>query len=310
MQVVARRVARGAVGGGPPAAPICFSMSMIYISTAYWLALRNREDIWRRGFPCIRHDMPEAYYKCLLQLPEAPSELVNRPDLGSLRSQDFQRLLRGGSLTAGALLGAQESQEGEPVAALDDEMGDVEPVEPDSLPPGVAGLGAAVPSFPLAPPSVRIGRYSVWFDRASHRSAIQRGYVQCLRHEDCFKYRQVTQDDRWQRTASWLTVWLSLGQDLATKEEHAEQEPWDPDVDRVLGQWMGSAGKKARLLAGQQLGSGFGTRASGPVLWGTAWLQAPACCTHVLCEREAGGHLWMLARLLPWMLRFWFWLLV
>ena len=49
----------------------------------------------------------------------------------------------------------------------------------------------------------------VHFDRSSHSSGVQRGFIKCPHtgHTRCFKYRSVTVDADHRRLAAWLCAW-------------------------------------------------------------------------------------------------------
>lgn len=224
--------------------PKVFSVSALHRGLHYMKALLLKDHIFQTGFRRILHGMPDSYYKVLLNM-DNPQLINEHPDVRALRSAHFEALLNGDGLPEPATLSLEDIVASEnQVLALED--GDPDDDEEHAkkrrrleLPPFPVDLVRPPPRFPVAPSQVVVAGVTVHFDRCSHSSGLQRGYVRCPRasHVRCFKYRQLQGfGGDWQTCAAWLAVWATRGQEADSKGDHAEYEPYPSDIEAARAQ--------------------------------------------------------------------------
>jgi hypothetical protein len=176
------------------------------------------DDIFRRGAPYIRLNSSEGYYKCLLRMKDL-AILYARPDFELLRSQQFADLLKGKEI----------DMIEDAIGIEDDAVHDV-PEPPAALVPTPVG----VPGFAeLA--SIRYEGMVVNYDRMTHTSGRQRGFIDCKQrtHGRCEKYAFCHHHRDYVEAAAWLFAWSQLGSGMLCCDLHYKAIPNNSDVQNI-----------------------------------------------------------------------------
>lgn len=197
------------------------SLEMVQRSRQYFLALANAEQVFRKGCPCIRHGMPEAYYLCLLNM-KSLSGIEDIENIEGKGHSYFAALLDGKPLPQVMTGLAMAIEDGDPVeheadspAVLTDEAAQLAFRQPvnvaaaDMIGAALAGVDAMQHfNRPVRLPGCDI---DVRYDFFSHTSGVRRAYARCLAHRACFRYRQVNQFDSEAELLGYLFAWASEG---------------------------------------------------------------------------------------------------
>ena len=179
----------------------------------YFACLVRRDAIVAKGATSILHSAPTVqYYWLLLHLKDL------RP---------LQALVDSGELTAARCEEMTSSAPAFPLATETLAIEDGVPVEPPApLPVPVIMDAHAAEAAMLAPavlPSIphKSGAVPVvHFDNCSHQSGVMRGWIKCVWHPGCQKWRQVNVSGTKARTVAYLHAWLLAGHGIS-QIEHA-----------------------------------------------------------------------------------------
>ena len=187
---------------------------------AYFRALLSRESILEKGVHAIAQDMPDGYYKCLLNLEPGPL-MAALENLEGVRANDQFLLALGPEAPVG-----EEPPPGEPA--------------PPPPPQVLAPLPGRVALPPILPRPVREewARCLVdtgggtpcakcYFDHFTSTSAsgaaptCQRAWVDCHQHPGCFKWFTINTDN-YRLFVSRMYFWFMQGfrPELANKFDH------------------------------------------------------------------------------------------
>jgi hypothetical protein len=206
-----------------------FEKAMIFRSALYFRCLLDEGAIFQKRATRLLYAMPEAYYKCLLGLPDL-GRFHDQPDFHLLRNADFERILKSGQADMLALADGDDDSADETIA--------IEDGAEDEPPGDLLELGADV-SNPVILSARRItlhGR-TVRFDNATHQSGLQRGWVTCNRnrlHVGCHKYRFIRDfGNSHVGTAAWLLAWDCSSAECDSRGEHYRFEPSLEVVGRI-----------------------------------------------------------------------------
>lgn len=178
-------------------------------ATAYFRCLAEADRLFARGVGEIHHMMRDAYYACLdVMSADALAAMHARPDLRRLKRFHFLSLREG--LHVDEVLGRRPLAANGPQLAEDPSDSDAEAEvlrEPAMAPVPVD----RVPD-PFQPLFVR--GVVIKFDRCSHVSGVQRGYIRCDEHPSCWRYAQVTGHPSKRHLAAYLFAWREMGHDV------------------------------------------------------------------------------------------------
>lgn len=176
----------------------------------YFHCMVTCQEHFGRGVGQIHHAMREAYYTCVCEMsPDALAALNARPDLMRLKGHHFRRLLKGEhvDIVEGAAGHARLAGAGDDAVA-----GDGAATSDEDL---VAEVVAAAPApaepavDPYRPFTIR--GVTIKWDYQSHASRMQRGYIRCGAHVNCWRYCQTNQHPTKQHVAAYLYAWRELG---------------------------------------------------------------------------------------------------
>ena len=158
----------------------------------------------------------DGYYKCLLVLP-AEKLLQMLADMDGQSNEWFNMHLQG---IADAGLS-------------DDDILAIADAEPAAGAPD-AGIQGAVAIALLSRCTVDAGddtrSIKVYFDNCTHQSGEQRGWMGCLHHDACIRYKFVSGATRHQFCAE-MYAWHEAGDRLTSKAQHLEHAPVQDIVD-------------------------------------------------------------------------------
>ena len=230
---------------GPHAesSPKKFPYSMLKRSGLYLKFLLSYESVYSKNAKYFLHDMPEAYYKCLLGLPDLEG-FHERPDFLMLNSDDFRGILASRDPLKGTakLLALEDA----PPLAVQDDDGALEDaiIDEAEFLQLFALDGAIMPahSMPreMQPWSITIHDKTVRFDGCSHSSGKQRGYISCSRqreterHAGCYKYKFLHHHEQsYIKTAAWLIAWDLSAHDCADRGTHYDFKPTPPVLAKI-----------------------------------------------------------------------------
>ncbi len=197
-------------------------MANIFRSREYFLVCLTVQRLWSAGVAEVHHDLPQAYYMCLLRLDcDALLGFCNR-DVQSMTNANFLQLLHGSELCIEDAKGAVD------VLALP------QPQAPQPVPAHVLTTTARR----LRRPRLGYPTVDVHLDMCSHASGHQRAYVACKHpgHVACFKYRQLGTFPSTAACFAWLYCWALLAPQCVSKEEHKWAFPLESDVAETLAE--------------------------------------------------------------------------
>lgn len=237
-----------------------FLVANLNRSRSYWIAMCQSSQIFLKGpVRAIRHDMPEHYYQCLLQLKIEPlAELMAIENLHLQSDGFFKTFLKGGDLEPLVAIEdlEEEPMEGDPALLdLEHEVAAHMHALVHGHPPGLGGGGGApggahadgvsvlgpVPLIPInrevrvttsRPGAVEI---VVRFDNCSGVGGYQRAITKCpctaASHHGCAKHRQVRMFPTETRLLAWMHAWASFAKPGNARPEHKYHEPDERLVD-------------------------------------------------------------------------------
>ena len=162
--------------------------------------------------------MREAYYRCLIEMDIAAVTAMHaRPDLRKLKAMHFVKLLKGEpvpllpcapAIAGGAAAGAAGA--GIAGAGVDEAGEDSDDDDDEVIEDGAAV--APMPDIEESPfKSYFVRAVEVKFDYCSHSSGVQRGYIRCGLHENCWRYAQINVHPSKRHLAAALFAWRTLG---------------------------------------------------------------------------------------------------
>ena len=74
------------------------------------------------------------------------------------------------------------------------------------------------------------------FNHPTSQSDGQKGYANCLKHANCFRWKECSPFSNREEMAAYLYSWATSGEHLESREQHMEEWAPDPaDVERVSG---------------------------------------------------------------------------
>jgi hypothetical protein len=215
-----------------------FLMEMSVRSKLYFVCLLRADEIFQSGVDVILGNMPEQYYKCLLD-----AQVVERlrayalEDVRRMQNKHFSAILKdkdvpplpavGDALVRDDDLGDDVADEDrDDVLARLDGDGYEELDQEAVVGPVFAGVHLAI-----ALPPIEVLGHTIKFDLMSHTSGVQRAYIQCKHHLRCFKYRQLNLDPDRETMLTYMLAWALAG-DRVVRDEHKHALFW-PSPDEL-----------------------------------------------------------------------------
>jgi hypothetical protein len=217
-------------------------MEMSLRSKLYFICLLRADELFESGVNVILGNMPEQYYKCLLD-PQVAERLRTHAleDVRRMQNKHFDAILNGKVVPPLPEVGD--------ALVRDDDLGDaVADVDRDDVLARLVGDGydeldqeavvgpvfAGVNSS-IALPPIEVHGHTIKFDLMSHTSGVQRAYIQCKHHPRCFKYRQLNLDPTREDMLTYMLAWALAG-DRVVRDEHKHVLFWpSPDELAIAG---------------------------------------------------------------------------
>lgn len=183
---------------------------------SYFSVLASVDMLVSKGVSLVRHNAPDNYYRCLMLLQGHRLDTFLEDE-----SEHDDKWYRQRLGDAGVALAVEDGQ-----AALDDGSKAGDGDDPDAMgplvPEDVVFNGWTRVVAHNGPESRRV---RVYFDRCTHQSGIQRGWVECPRH-NCFHYVFVTGYDKigfCSTQYQWLIDGDLVG--IGSKADHLAHRP-------------------------------------------------------------------------------------
>jgi len=210
---------------------------------SYFAALLDRARICAPGIE-IMHDMPDHYYRCLLQLKVAAllrfvADVAEQPDsFFKQKLKDSLAELPDVPEVEVEVDGLRALEDGDAGGGVPPELEDV---HIDAIADGLALPALTISAMPdawrRALCTLTVGEpyeLRVYFDHYSHSSGVQRGFVNCDVH-GCIKYEFVTLAENRHMFCAYMVAWHQAKHRHGTKHDHLGHRPSREEVDEVAG---------------------------------------------------------------------------